>query len=140
MTPSSGSSPTNPGEINLPGDQAPSLEEAPVFYSASFSGPLPPAQELGRYDDVLPGTAERIIAMAEREQAARHGDSERLAATTRRSQFFALYVAGGMMAVGMTVTIAGHPAVGGIAFGTTFAAVVAAFLRQRTRGDRDSGQ
>lgn len=34
-------------------------------------GPLPTPEELFRYDQLLPGAADRIIAMAEREQAAR---------------------------------------------------------------------
>jgi uncharacterized membrane protein len=39
---------------------------------SSRSGPLPTPVELAAYNELLPGTAERIIAMAEREQAARH--------------------------------------------------------------------
>jgi uncharacterized membrane protein len=39
---------------------------------ASFQGPLPPPSILRGYDDIIPGAAERIIAMAEREQAHRH--------------------------------------------------------------------
>src|ERR1022692_1359972 len=31
----------------------------------SFSGPIPPPELLERYNQALPGTAERIIAMAE---------------------------------------------------------------------------
>jgi uncharacterized membrane protein len=41
--------------------------------SQQFSGPIPPPQILGDYDKVQPGFAERIIAMAEREQSHRHG-------------------------------------------------------------------
>ncbi|HHQ4525524.1 DUF2335 domain-containing protein [Aeromonas veronii] len=37
-----------------------------------FSGPLPPPKVLKSYETILPGTAERIIQMAEREQAHRH--------------------------------------------------------------------
>ncbi len=36
----------------------------------SFSGPLPPPEILKKYDDVLPGSVERIIKMAE--QQAEH--------------------------------------------------------------------
>lgn len=34
----------------------------------AHSGPLPAPEDLARYDQLLPGTAERIIAMAELEQ------------------------------------------------------------------------
>lgn len=44
----------------------------------SFSGPIPPPEALERYNDVLPGAAERIIAMAERQQEHRQ-DLERKA-------------------------------------------------------------
>lgn len=36
------------------------------------SGPLPPPQDLAAYDAALPGSAERIVQMAERQQAHRH--------------------------------------------------------------------
>lgn len=35
------------------------------------NGPLPTPEELFNYNDLIPGAADRIIAMAEREQAAR---------------------------------------------------------------------
>jgi uncharacterized membrane protein len=38
----------------------------------SFSGPLPHPKHLAEYDRVLPGAANRIIAMAEKEQEHRH--------------------------------------------------------------------
>jgi uncharacterized membrane protein len=40
--------------------------------AASFSGPLPPPSTLERYEQVVPGAAERLITMAERNQSHRH--------------------------------------------------------------------
>ena len=37
----------------------------------SFSGPLPPPEALERYNQILPGAAERIIVMAESQHAHR---------------------------------------------------------------------
>jgi len=37
----------------------------------SFSGPLPPPEALERYNQILPGAAERIIAMAEGQHSHR---------------------------------------------------------------------
>lgn len=48
-------------------------------------GPLPPAEEFRRYGEALPGAAERIMVMAEREQAA-HLEM----ATRAQQQHFAL--------------------------------------------------
>lgn len=39
--------------------------------TASFSGPLPPPETLEGYNSVLPGAAERILVMAERQSAHR---------------------------------------------------------------------
>jgi uncharacterized membrane protein len=44
---------------------------------ASFAGPLPHPSILRGYDDVVPGAAERIIAMAEKEQTHRHSWEQR---------------------------------------------------------------
>ena len=39
----------------------------------SFSGPLPPPAMLAQYNDTVPNGAERIMAMAEKQQTHRHG-------------------------------------------------------------------
>ena len=38
-----------------------------------FFGPLPPPEMLAQYDSALPGAAERILSMAERQMEHRHG-------------------------------------------------------------------
>jgi uncharacterized membrane protein len=43
-----------------------------VAVETFFSGPLPPPSLFRRYDEALPGAAERILAMAEKEQDHRH--------------------------------------------------------------------
>ena len=40
--------------------------------ASMFQGPIPPPEYFAQYDKVLPGTAERIVVMAEKEQAHRH--------------------------------------------------------------------
>ncbi|MBW4039310.1 MAG: DUF2335 domain-containing protein [Acidobacteria bacterium] len=45
--------------------QRPHQQRAEIRLERSFSGPLPPPETLSRYNDVLPGAAERILAMAE---------------------------------------------------------------------------
>ncbi len=46
--------------------------EAIKLASYSYAGPLPPASELNAYEQILPGAAERILAMTEKEQSHRH--------------------------------------------------------------------
>lgn len=50
---------------------------AAIIQSAEFSGPLPPPSLLRAYEQVCPGFAERIVKMAEVEQAHRHGTEKR---------------------------------------------------------------
>lgn len=41
-------------------------------WAAWWSAPLPPPQQLAQYDTVLPGLAERIVSLMEREAGHRH--------------------------------------------------------------------
>lgn len=61
-------------------DQTPSsAEEARlVAYSEHHSGPLPPPAVLQRYDQIVPGAAERIIKMAEEQSAHRRNVEQRV--------------------------------------------------------------
>ena len=36
-----------------------------------YSGPLPPAEQFAAYESILPGSAERILQMAEKQQSHR---------------------------------------------------------------------
>lgn len=64
--------------------------------SQQFSGPIPPPHILSGYDKVQTGFAERIIAMAEKEQVHRHGiEHQALSAgisVQKRGQIYALIV------------------------------------------------
>ena len=41
--------------------------------ATSYSGPIPPAEQLRQYEDICPGAAERILAMAEAQSRHRQG-------------------------------------------------------------------
>ena len=47
--------------------------EVRIQAAMRYSGPLPPPEALERYNQILPGAAERIIAMAESQHAHRQG-------------------------------------------------------------------
>ena len=59
-----------------------------ISQQISFSGPLPPASEFTQYDAALPGTAERILKMAEAELTERHKRENRALGILNRSQIF----------------------------------------------------
>jgi uncharacterized membrane protein len=49
-----------------------------VAMQAEFRGPLPPPEVLERYEEVYPGTAERILQQFERETQHRHAIEQKL--------------------------------------------------------------
>lgn len=59
-----------------------------ISQQISFSGPLPPASEFTQYDKALPGTAERILKMAEAEFTERHKRETCALNILNRSQIF----------------------------------------------------
>jgi uncharacterized membrane protein len=54
--------------------------------AATFSGPLPPPEALDRYNQILPGAAERIIAMAESQHTHRQELEKRVIASNVSAQ------------------------------------------------------
>jgi uncharacterized membrane protein len=69
----------------------------------SYSGPLPPSAEFDRYNTTLPGAAERILALAEKEAEHRHGAEDLLVQeevrASRTGQKFAFVLGIGSLAV-----------------------------------------
>jgi len=58
-----------------------------VRVAASFSyGPLPPPEALERYNQILPGAADRILAMAERQEQHRQKMEEQVITSNVSSQ------------------------------------------------------
>jgi hypothetical protein len=56
--------------------RGPTLPTASII-SAHWSGPLPPPVELEKIDQIIPGGADRLLRMAEKEQAHRVDDAKR---------------------------------------------------------------
>lgn len=63
---------------------------------AIATGPLPVSKEFAGYEEVLPGAAERILALAEKEAIHRHANENDIIKESvkikRRGQIFALIV------------------------------------------------
>lgn len=64
-----------------------------IIRSQSFKGPLPPPEMLAKYEDVLPGGAERIFKMAETEQNHRVSWERRALRAVTRGQWFGFIIA-----------------------------------------------
>lgn len=73
-----------------------------------YSGPLPQPADLEKYDQIVPGAAERILIMAEKEQTNRHKENERQDALMHtlslRGQWIGLFLA--MLFTGVSVFFA----------------------------------
>ncbi len=97
-----------------------------------FSGPLPRPEDLKKYDDILPGAAERIISMAENESRHRH-ESERRADKAAIGIAVAAIIAAFIAMLLLTGAVfyalyKGYQAVAGTIAVGAIAAVVGAFL------------
>jgi len=55
-----------------------------------FSGPLPPPEELAKYEQILPGSANRIISMAEQQSSHRQELEKTVIGANARTQTWGL--------------------------------------------------
>ncbi len=151
MTPEEASQldPSNVGSGAIEGDRPedPHREptpQSPATLEAQFSafiGPLPHPAILQGYEDVLPGAAERIITLAEKQSAHRMGieaqvvnhESWRSWAGLGAGTVVALAVLGG--AIGLTVS--GHEEVGALLGIANIAGISSVFVLGRRAGQED---
>ena len=70
--------------------------------STHWSGPLPPPAELEKIDQIIPGGAERLLRMAEKEQTHRIED-------TKRGQYFGWSLAAGSVIAAAVVSLCHGP-------------------------------
>lgn len=124
---------------NLPSqavlDALPESVRTAVVEAASFSGPIPPPSMYGEYDRVLPGSAERILSMAEKEQGHRIASEQTaLKASVQDSnlgQWFGFAIAVICIGAGVFLAIKGHTAAACIALGASAIGLVGRFLETR---------
>lgn len=96
------------------------------------SGPLPPAEELLEYENVIPGGAERLLKMAEN-QSAHRLEMEKLIITSQqrqsaRGQTYGLTIGLAGILTGAVLSYLGHDWVGGTIAGTTVTGLVSVFV------------
>ncbi|HZW94289.1 MAG TPA: DUF2335 domain-containing protein [Candidatus Eremiobacteraceae bacterium] len=100
--------------------------------AASFSGPLPPPDALERYNQILPGAAERIIAMAENQHTHRQGLEKHVihsnVAAQRLGTILGFIVAMTVVIGGMFLVHEGKSGEGLAAILTALASLVGVFL------------
>jgi hypothetical protein len=70
--------------------------------SAHWSGPLPPPAELEKIDQIIPGGADRLLCMAEKEQTHRFEDA-------KRGQYLGWSLAAGVVIAAAVVSLCHGP-------------------------------
>ncbi|MGB0835372.1 MAG: DUF2335 domain-containing protein [Psychrobium sp.] len=107
-----------------------------------YSGPLPPPKMLNDYELINSGFAERIVAMAEKEQSHRHG-IEKTAVTgaiekDKRSQNYALFAIVFLSLICGGLIYGGHDVAGTVLGGATLVGLVALFITGKRDNKSDS--
>lgn len=104
-----------------------------------YQGALPHPEHLARFEEVLPGLADRIMRLTEKEQAAalaaaeadqrfRQGVLEATIHENKRKHFTALFALALCLAASIALAYLGAIAAAAIVGGTTVVGVVASFL------------
>jgi len=123
----------------VPAEDLPRLAEELQPFLLSFSGPMPPPAMLGQYEQILPGFAERTLALAE--QNAAHGiEMEEVQVTTAarlagRGQIFAFVLALISILAGVGLIAAGKSAYGLAAILTPLGSVLIVFVVNELRSE-----
>jgi len=124
-------SPVPHNESGLP----PPAKQVAVRAESSWSGPIPSPDQLARFDAVIPGSAERILKMAEQEgEHARDIQRRAVRATIRLEhlgQGCAFVFATGAVISAYRLAMTGHDVVAGILIGTTLATISVALPPER---------
>ena len=124
--------PKQPAKAADVASKSPQASRGIVRQSASFEGPMPPPAILEGYERLVPGAAERILAMAESDTKHQHAiEFSALNAAegeVKRGQIFAFIIGLAALLASMFALYMGSPAVAGIIGGTTVVGLVSVFI------------
>jgi uncharacterized membrane protein len=108
----------------------------------TFSGPLPPPEILGQYNEIVPGLADRIVKMAESQSSHRQKLESRVVwfdgIRTMFGLIFGLVVALAGIVGGAELILGGHSLTGLASILLPLGAIVGAFVyQQRPKKEQD---
>ena len=96
----------------------------------SFSGPIPPPAWIAEYGKIDSSFPERIMKMAEKEQANRHYVNVSVLRLAKTAQILTAILAAMMTVVGGLALFWGYSTCAVIIFGITIGALLAAYLQK----------
>jgi uncharacterized membrane protein len=96
----------------------------PKLITSQFSGPMPPPSLLGHYEDICPGSADRMLRMAEQEAEHRRKTEEKIVqaqidysnkqfSEARFGQLCAFSITIAALIAGVYTAVNGHEIAGG---------------------------
>ena len=106
-----------------------------------YSGPLPPPAAFQKYNEILPGAADRLLSMAERQSAHRQSLEKSVVdagcSAQVRGQYLGFAIAMTVVLGGFTLIWNGKDAVGLSAIITSLVSLVGVFLYGRSQQKRE---
>lgn len=129
---------------NTPLDQTASAHVAVTRQSYSFSGPLPPPEVMGLYNELIPNAAERLLAAFEGQQHHRQGLENRIVDSGIKRSWYGLWC-------GLAVSLAGIGVAGlavvyqqqltaSVIGGGTLVGLVTVFITGRSQQEKERTQ
>lgn len=107
----------------------------------AFSGPIPSPDTLRKYEEVLPGLAERIVKMAENQNSHRINLEDTVVTSqqkeSRRGQHYGLLIGILGLATCVILSLSGHDAVATAIGSTTIVGLVTVFVVGKRQQRRD---
>lgn len=105
-----------------------------LAFSESWSGPLPAPEKLEGFERVVPGSAERIIRMAEQEgEHVRSSEAfqiRHMVISQYLGMLFGFLIAAGGLSAAVFLAVNGHPWVAGMIGGVSLATIVGSFVKR----------
>ncbi len=128
--------------MNKPSKQKAQQVVHHVEQQVHYQGPIPPPAIMERLETLLPGAADRIFIMAEKDQDAQIAKQERrdaniatIADSEHTENMTALWMAFAVCIVfvicGTILVVAGYEKIGSALIGTTLLGVITSFLSKR---------
>lgn len=64
-----------------------------IAYGESYSGPIPPPHYLAKYEEICPGSADRILSMAEKQSSHRRKLEEKVVSSNVMKEYIGMILA-----------------------------------------------